>query len=155
MTRRDDNATLMAFFLDGVSVQLTAFRSEIEDADNAGEYIIQTPRFPLGRKLDVSAVSFARRPGPSTDPWMAAGSYMFKSYGTTEVDAQRVYGLLFDALIGDPADPATQEAVLTANSIVRVEEETSGGQDMLEDFGENEGWPYVLSFWTIHFLSAS
>lgn len=155
MTRRDDNATLMSFFLNGVSTQLTAFRSEIEDAANPGKYLLFTPRFPLGFKPEVSCGTFARRPGPPTDPWLASGSYMMKWYGEEDIDANRVHRLAWDALMGDPEDPAAQEAVLTANNIVRIEEEVSGGQDMVDEFGEDEGWPYVLSFFTIHFLSAS
>jgi hypothetical protein len=65
-------------------------------------------------------------------------SYQFKCYGPTEVEANRAYQALFDALNG------------AGIYLLKAAEMEAQGQTLYEP---KTGWPYVLVFYKLMFLN--
>lgn len=152
MSTIDVNNALRTFLLSDASTYLQALTAKV------GVHIY-TPRLPLGFRPTVPCISFKRRGGDGRgETPLLKPSFEFRCYGArtgdheAEQDSRLVYRLLCDALYGDTSDGQTQQALLQAAGILGIEQEVEG-QDLIDVDGEGEGWPYVLAYFEIEFVS--
>ncbi len=119
-------------------------QSDVTDLVGARVYC---PRSPQDSDLTNATIIFSRVGGTSElHTTLRKPTFRFWCYAATERAAAELYEALYGVLQGIN-NTAVVIGAVTARIFAAVE--STGPQDMVDELGEDTGWPYVLGMFQV------